>query len=339
MGRAEEIFARIVDRGEEAIDEFIDTRTSEELFLDFKRSRDYGRGRVLHQNDRANFEKAVSGFGNSEGGVILWGVDCSRDPAIGDVASAKVPIEEPARFKSWLENATSGVTVPAHIGVRHDTVKLVDGTGFIVTLVPMSDHAPHQTAKDKRYYMRAGSSFLPVPHAVLAGMFGRRPNPHIRPVWTLSTASGTTEICVGITINLYNDGPGIAENVFINVKAASLPGRNCGLDFSNLNTGVWFGNNMPHELSVILKNGFRVPPEAFTTPAVINLVFRPPFNEQLRFIGSCGCSGSPTFPILTERDPTVIHDAFYHATDLLTTQYPNLASNSFEKRVFPNGLI
>jgi hypothetical protein len=73
MGRAEEIFARIVDRGEEAIDEFINTRTSEELFLDFKRSADHGRGAVLHQNDRTNFEKAVSGFGNSEGGVILVG--------------------------------------------------------------------------------------------------------------------------------------------------------------------------------------------------------------------------------------------------------------------------
>lgn len=240
-----------------------------------------------------------------------------RDPAMGDVASAKVPIEQPARFKRWLENATSGVTVPAHIGVRHDTIKLVGGTGFVVTLVPMSDHAPHQAANGKRYYMRAESSFLPVPHAVLAGMFGRRPNPHIRPGWTLSVASGTSEIRVGISINLYNDGPGIADNLFINIKAASLPGRNCGLDFSNLNTGAWFGNNMPPELSVILRDGLRVPPNAFTTPAVINLVFRPPFNDPLRFIGSCGCSGSPTFPILIERDPTVIHNAFQHAIDPL----------------------
>jgi len=68
MGRAEDIFDRIVEQGEAAIDEFIQTRASEELFLDFKRSADHGHGTALHQNDRANFERAVSGFGNSEGG-------------------------------------------------------------------------------------------------------------------------------------------------------------------------------------------------------------------------------------------------------------------------------
>src|SRR5271155_4919954 len=145
MGRAEEIFARIVDQGEAALDEFIDARASEELFLDFKRSADHARGSALHQNDRSNLEKAVSGFGNSEGGVIVWGVDCSRNPAMGDVASAKMPIEQPTRYKSWLENATSGVTVPAHGGVRHHAVLIADDTGFVVTLIPMSHHAPHQT--------------------------------------------------------------------------------------------------------------------------------------------------------------------------------------------------
>ena len=79
MGRAEDIFERIQQNGETAIDEFIITRKSEELFLDFKRSADNGAGRVLHSIDRDNFAKAISGFGNSEGGVIVWGVDCSKD--------------------------------------------------------------------------------------------------------------------------------------------------------------------------------------------------------------------------------------------------------------------
>ena len=205
----------------------------------------------------------------------------------------------------------------------------------MATLVPISHHAPHQTVTDKRYYLRAGSSFLPVPHAVLAGMFGRRPNPHIRPAWTFSVACWHHEIRVGIAINLHNDGPGIAENVFINVKAASLPGQNCDLDFSSLNTGAWFGNNTPPELSVILKDGVKVPPNAYATATVINVTFRPPFNNPLRFTGSYGCSGSPTYPILIEKDPIVIDGAI----DLIGSQYSSRASKSFETRVFLGGSI
>ena len=71
MGRAEEIFQKLKREGEAAIDEFILSRQSEELFLDFKRSHDGGKGKRLHDRDLNNLAKAISGFGNSEGGVII----------------------------------------------------------------------------------------------------------------------------------------------------------------------------------------------------------------------------------------------------------------------------
>jgi hypothetical protein len=50
MGRVEDIFEKIKREGESAIDEFILVRQAEELYLDFKRSADDGKGpRVLHQ--------------------------------------------------------------------------------------------------------------------------------------------------------------------------------------------------------------------------------------------------------------------------------------------------
>ena len=106
--RAEELFAALRSRGEDAIDEFLMTRQAEELFLDFKRSTDNGGGKRLHQNDRNNLGRAIAGFGNSEGGVIVWGVDASLDHEGADVAKAKVLLYEPARFVSWLQGATAG---------------------------------------------------------------------------------------------------------------------------------------------------------------------------------------------------------------------------------------
>ena len=54
MGHAEELFEKIIEKGEAAIDEFIDTRETESLFLDFKRSANNGTGRKLDANDRKN---------------------------------------------------------------------------------------------------------------------------------------------------------------------------------------------------------------------------------------------------------------------------------------------
>src|SRR5215469_7521481 len=102
MGRAEDLFDRLKERGEAEIDQLIQDRHSEELFLDFKRSADGGSGRRFHDDDRRNLARAISGFANSEGGIIIWGVDC-RDQGSGDLPGEKIGIQNPRRFVSWLE--------------------------------------------------------------------------------------------------------------------------------------------------------------------------------------------------------------------------------------------
>jgi hypothetical protein len=145
-------------------------------------------GKRLHDNDRWNLAKAISGFANSEGGVIVWRVDCRDTSGSGDVASAKVPIQNPKRFVSWLEGVVSGYTVPAHPLVRHTAVESSPGLGFAVSHIPKSYLALHQCLKPLQYYIRAGSDFVPTPHAVLEGLFGRRPQPFVFHMWTIQPA-------------------------------------------------------------------------------------------------------------------------------------------------------
>lgn len=186
MGRAEDIFNRMVLESDKAIDDFIAARESEDLFLDFKRSSDNGAGTRLSDGDRNNLAKAISGFGNSEGGVLVWGVDCSRDVDGSDVARCKSPIQNVSRYRSWLEGAVSGCTIPPHSGVRSQPISLDgQGNGFVVTLIPKSNCAPHQVVGKLQYYIRAGSDFVPAPHQVLAGMFGRRPQPTVFAMFTV----------------------------------------------------------------------------------------------------------------------------------------------------------
>jgi hypothetical protein len=54
MERGTELFENVKNQGKKAIEEFIHTRKTEELFLDFKRSSDNGAGQRLNVNDRNN---------------------------------------------------------------------------------------------------------------------------------------------------------------------------------------------------------------------------------------------------------------------------------------------
>jgi hypothetical protein len=85
MSRALELFKRIRAGGAAEVERMIDDEVVEELFLDYKRSSTVLPTRKLAEDDRKNFAKAVGGFANSEGGVIVWGVDC-RQTDRGDVS-------------------------------------------------------------------------------------------------------------------------------------------------------------------------------------------------------------------------------------------------------------
>jgi hypothetical protein len=241
-GRAEDLFAELTSDGEAAIDRFISERRSEELFIDYKKSADDGTGTKLHRADRGNLAKAVSGFGNSEGGLVVWGVTCQQDPVLGDVPTGKVSISNPKRFVSWLEGAMSGCTLPPHSLVRHHAIEELSGSrGYAVTLVPKSTLAPHQCIIEPyryRYYLRAGSNFEHVPHGVLAGMFWRQPVPSVFHMWGLGGRMtpaydgmrvGSTEPTetpyAWIQIMMVNNGVVMARDVYANFRMTGPGGK------------------------------------------------------------------------------------------------------------------
>ena len=142
--RARNLYQRLVGGGQPVIDELIQARESEAYFLDFKRSSDNGGGPKLHTTDRKNLAKAISGFGNSEGGVIVWGVDCSETAGQGDVAQAKFPLHDATGFRARLEGIVSECTVPGHERVVSHAITSGATQGYVVTYIPKSVHAPHQ---------------------------------------------------------------------------------------------------------------------------------------------------------------------------------------------------
>jgi hypothetical protein len=320
MGRAEDLFDRLRESGEQAIDAMIEDRQSEELFLDFKRSADSGMGRKLHDGDRQNLAKAISGYGNSEGGVVIWGVDCRQEVEIGDVAKAKVPIHNPKRYVSWLEGAVSGCTVPPHPQVRHLAIESPStNTGFAVTYVRKSYLAPHQCLKPLQYFIRAGSDFVPTPHAVLEGMFGRQPRPFVYHMWSLPPETlvqrpdGVVAIEFALGFQLSSYGPGVARDLYVNVMILPPKGGTKATfshpDTENWTASVAFGITM----NLMSKDSLKLPPWGLLQPVILQFSFAPPFTSDFRYEITFGHQASPVRKIEAKVTPATLqrtYDAF-----------------------------
>lgn len=296
MGRAEDLFRRLEINGETYIDELIETRKSEESFLDFKRSSNNGSTPKLDQGDRNTLARALSGFANSEGGVIVWGVDCSRDPNLGDVATAKFPLANPQRFTSLLEGVLSGCTVPAVQGCRSIAIASQSG-GYVATLIPRSGNAPHQMTQDKRYLIRAGSNFEPVPHAVLAGMFGRHPQPVVHTNFVLSPLSIAGEVLqIRCGLMLVNAGSVVAEDCFISMLVAKKGGANAKLNFEPGDSRIFkHVSATGADFSAMASREFRLPPGGFINAFEISWFITGSVSEGLRWNLTAGCSGAPPY--------------------------------------------
>ncbi|MBE3604947.1 ATP-binding protein [bacterium] len=151
----------------------------EDLHLDFKLVNDPD---LKNRDDRRNFAKAVSGFANSDGGLIVWGVDCRKNDDDIDCARDAPGIDSLQKFYSRLMEFTASAANPSVSGVEHRSLPDSNGAdhGFAVTYVPASDGGPHMAKLgEDRYYKRSGASFLKMEHFEIADMFGRRPHPKL----------------------------------------------------------------------------------------------------------------------------------------------------------------
>jgi Putative DNA-binding domain len=319
MSRADEIYSKIANDGETAIDEFIADFQSENLWLDFKRSADAGAGSKLHVSDRENLAKAISGFGNSDGGVIVWGVDCRRDPVTNaDVPQKKVPIENPQRFVSWLENATTSCTAPPHPSVEHIAIRNANSTdSYVATLISSSSHAPHQCIQptsDLRYYIRVGSNFSGVPHAVLSGLFGRRPQPRVTFKWLAPSlaVNNVDVVTISATVSLTNTGRAIARDLYLGIWACP-PGPNSGVTFGRVNDERWERYDLLNLWNVISREGVRVAPGAPAPVGVFELLIKPPFLRPYSFSASAGCEGGERWESRTDIAPDEMADLYSRA--------------------------
>lgn len=139
---------------------------------------------ALDKGLKAQLSVAASGFANSGGGVLLWGMSTDAHKHSGlDILTQIQPIGNVRAFAQRVDRALATLVTPTLTPPpsRVLTAAPGDTKGVVLTLVPPSIGDPIQALDDRRFYIRVGAEFVEMPYATLKRMFAGAEAPLLVP--------------------------------------------------------------------------------------------------------------------------------------------------------------
>lgn len=192
----------------------IDNEVEESLWLDYKACG------ALDKSDgkKKEISKDVSAFANSDGGIIIYGMQESDHKP-----SAFSFIDGDDFSKEWLENVIDGNIQQRIIGIEIHPIRIYDDIkkSVYIVKIPSSSNAPHMCS-DKKFYRRYNFKSVPMEEYEIRLLYSR-------------VSSATVEV---ISMSLVDDGTEYNSNnkrvvkkkLFLNVKNISETiEKNCKL--------------------------------------------------------------------------------------------------------------
>ncbi|NRA66274.1 MAG: putative DNA binding domain-containing protein [Pseudobacteriovorax sp.] len=224
MNASYDMFLRLKAGGLPLLKQWVGDGIREDLHLDFKRKSKPFLPK-LNDDDRRNYSKALSGFANSDGGIIIWGIGA---PGSGSGERTYHPIESVVGFAEYLDSFISRLVSPSVAGAENLVILSDEAqqNGYVISYIPKSMASPHRAEAEglKHYYMRYGESFKVAEHYELEFMFGKRNIPEISIFWGLERAEAEKDddadnryyffLQLGIT----NQGRAIAQYTCLRVR-------------------------------------------------------------------------------------------------------------------------
>jgi hypothetical protein len=151
---------------------------SENLFLECKSPLTP----TLSADLRKTLAKALSGFSNTNGGVIIWGASTTNKTHSGlDVITQIEPIGNCNKFQREIENRIPMLTIPAITEYHNKIIKKkpTDTRGVLLTYIPKRAGDPIQNAEDEYFYFRSGAEFVKTPYEMIKRLFSANESPDL----------------------------------------------------------------------------------------------------------------------------------------------------------------
>jgi hypothetical protein len=161
------------------IHKLVNDKTLESEYLDFKNG-------IIQNNEddlKKQWSKALSGYANTGGGVLIFGVDARKKHGSKLECQSIAAVARPDELLQRLRDFHLAATDEVVRGADHLAIRQSDGTGFVVSLVPEGNRKPYRAMLDGSnggtYYQRTSDNFIPIPHAMLRSLFYPRLQPDL----------------------------------------------------------------------------------------------------------------------------------------------------------------
>lgn len=230
---AEQFFSDVTSRGDQAF-QYLEglveprLRTEENEWRDFKGAAQLtshfspkAPASLKETNDKKIKEiwsECLGAFGNSGGGVLIWGIDAPKRIAI----ATSLAVDANA-LAVRLEELVVGAVDPPIQGVRVTAItrSLSDSSGFVICLIPNSRFAPHSSkwAEKWEYYIRVQDGNQWCQPALLRRLFFPLSEPVLVPLVKFGAVRGNDgHLHLTGTIAIENQGLASAQELCIELE-------------------------------------------------------------------------------------------------------------------------
>jgi hypothetical protein len=207
-------------RTEADLDNLAQTQREESLYLEFKEKHERATP-DLHENDRKNFSKAVSGFANADGGILIFGMATAKGADNIDRANGLRAIRQHQRFRASLLSSVLNTTQPVVDSVRIEAIPAHGDEGYVKCLIPPSIKPPHRAMlAGREYWVRTSDRHRRMEHFELEDVFGRRLRPSLRLALELRVRPDPDPY-EELHFAFLNEGRGVAKHAGL---VCSMPG-------------------------------------------------------------------------------------------------------------------
>lgn len=196
---------------EKDLNNLIKNKIQEDTNIDYK-SPDFSKG-----DFNKELAKDVSAMANSDGGVIIYGIQ-EEDHFPKEI----VWIEKDEGYCERIEQIINSKIFRKIEGIKVRRILSDDTSKFVIVIdIPKSDIAPHQVhedSKQRKYYKRHGSITEQMEHYEIEDLFFKRKRPSLKIGLRSISNEGDKP---ALEIYLENVGKVVAEQTYIKLKTPS----------------------------------------------------------------------------------------------------------------------
>lgn len=207
----------------EKIQEMINNGDTETLHLECKAPH----RPQLDQKLQVHLSRALSGFSNTAGGVMLYGVETDKHSQSKlDVLTQIVPVGNCDGFARQVQTKIPSLTTPSITNAQIKTLKqnVTDTKGVVVVCVLQTSGDPVQTVGDKYFYYHTGTGFEKCPHEMIKRLFAATESPQLVPNINREVIKKKDERRWELPIRICNLSSAIAEHAVLAVKICNAEG-------------------------------------------------------------------------------------------------------------------